>query len=266
MQWQDVATFSKVSAVLNLPPTYVSALYHASGHAETSIFMKEGQKNECVGFLAQNTDYNWNPWSLGLCYDPATGITTGILCAEEARKINVNAITEELKHELSPSTHPALLPVIMFERLLHSSFNHYSRLHEAMCVLEQELGRDECKGCSLEEEDIKYGDWRRRLHVLQKQQASRDGRHQFWRHFHDEIQNLFVAVAETTRLEKLKYEQLDLRNRVRTIFGKFESLEGRDVNSKAWIDAQFASVCLLPPNPVKNTEVHVSASPPNRTE
>lgn len=255
MQWKDLATFHKVSTALNFPPTYVSALYHASGHAESSIFIRRGEEKEYIGtsypysrmlfspnwlsgFLAQNTDYNWNPWSLALCYDPQTRITTGIICAEEKRNIDVNAIIEELKHETSPSIHPALLPVIMFERLLQSSFNHYSRLHESMCILEKELGGAECTGCTLDE-DLKYRDWLRRLNTLKKEQASRDGRHQFWRHFHHEILCLFKKVAQKTKSKNLKLEQLELENRVRTISAKFESLEGRDANSKARIDAQL---------------------------
>lgn len=49
MQWQDPATFHKVAAALSFPPTYVSALYHASGHAESSSFINRGEENECVG-------------------------------------------------------------------------------------------------------------------------------------------------------------------------------------------------------------------------
>jgi hypothetical protein len=195
-------------------------------------------QNRLSGFLAQNTDYNWNPWSLALCYDPQTRIITGIIFAEQNRGIDVDAIIEELKHETSPSTHPALLPVIMFERLLQSSFNHYSRLHEKMCFLEEELGGAECKGCTLDE-DLKYRGWLRRLNTLKKEQASRDGRHQFWRHFHHEILSLFKKVAKKTKSKNVKLEQLELENRVRTISGKFASLEGRDANSKARIDAQL---------------------------
>jgi hypothetical protein len=57
MQWQDPATFHKVAAALNFPPTYVSALYHASGHAESSTFIKSGEENEYIGtsfFLIKN--------------------------------------------------------------------------------------------------------------------------------------------------------------------------------------------------------------------
>jgi hypothetical protein len=49
MQWKDPATFHRVAAALNFLPTYVSALYHASGHAESSTFIKPGQENECIG-------------------------------------------------------------------------------------------------------------------------------------------------------------------------------------------------------------------------
>jgi hypothetical protein len=128
--------------------------------------------------------------------------------------------------------------VIMFERLLQSSFNHYSRMHKSMCILEKELALAECKGCTTDE-DLKYRDWLRRLNDLKKQQASRDGRHQFWRHFHHEILSLLRNVARETKLKNLKLEHQDLENRVRTISGKFASLEGRDANSKARIDAQL---------------------------
>jgi hypothetical protein len=166
---------------------------------------------------------------------------TGILCAEQEKGINVDAIIDELKHETSPSTHPALLPVIMFERLLQSSFSHYARLHKSMCCLEDELKLAECKGCT-SDEDLKHRDWSRRLNTLKKQQASRDGRHQFWRHFHHEIINLLRKVSRASKSKNLKREHLELENRIRTISGKFESLEGRDANSKRRIDAQLEFV------------------------
>lgn len=49
MQWQDPATFHGVSAALRFPPTYVSALYHASGHAESSNFIRREDGNEYIG-------------------------------------------------------------------------------------------------------------------------------------------------------------------------------------------------------------------------
>jgi hypothetical protein len=193
------------------------------------------------GFIAQNTDYNWDPWSLALCHDPQTKITTGLLCAEQERGIDVDAIIDELKAETSPSIHPALLPVIMFERLLQSSVSHYARLHKSMCVLEEELALAECKGCT-SDEDLKHRDWSRRLNILKKQQASRDGRHQFWRQFHGEILNLLRKVFRETKLKNLELGHLELEQRIRTTSGKFASLEGRDTNSNRRIDAQLKLV------------------------
>ncbi len=107
-----------------------------------------------------------------------------------------------------------------------------------MCILEEELGLAECRGCT-SDEDLKHRDWSRRLNTLKKQQASRDGRHQFWRHFHREILNLLKKVARETKLKNLQLEHLELEQRIRTISGKFASLEGRDANSKHRIDAQL---------------------------
>jgi len=49
MQWRDPTTFHKVSAALRFPPSYVSALYHASGHAETSTFIRRGEDKKYIG-------------------------------------------------------------------------------------------------------------------------------------------------------------------------------------------------------------------------
>ena len=110
-----------------------------------------------------------------------------------------------------------------------------------MCDLEDELKLAECKGCTTDE-DLKHRDWSRRLNTLKKEQASRDGRHQFWRHFHREILSLLRKVSRESKKRSLKFEHLELENRIRTIGGKFESLEGRDANSKRRIDAQLEFV------------------------
>lgn len=150
---------------------------------------------------------------------------------------------EELEVENSPSTHPALLPVIMFERLLQSSVDHYARLHNSICVLEKELELAECKGCT-SDEDLKHRNWNSRLNTLKKQQASRDGRHQFWRQFNGELLQLMKKVKQYTKLKNLKMEHLELEQRIRTASGKFASLKGRDINSKMRIDAQLDKVFI----------------------
>jgi hypothetical protein len=193
-----------------------------------------------LGFIAQNTDYDWDPWSLALCYNPRTGITTGLLCAEEKKQIDVNAIIDELKAKDSPSTHPILLPVIMFDRLLQSSMSHYTNLHRSIWALEEELQHVECTGCT--DEDLKYHNWSQRLNYLKKQQASRDGRHQFWRQFHHELLEVMRKVAQETHLKNLETEHLELEQRIHTISVKFLSLEGRDINSNRRIDAQLKLV------------------------
>jgi len=51
MQWHDLDTFHRVAAALRFPPTYVSALYHASGHAESSTFVGRDDGKEYIGTL-----------------------------------------------------------------------------------------------------------------------------------------------------------------------------------------------------------------------
>jgi hypothetical protein len=129
----------------------------------------------------------------------------------------------------------------MFERLLQSSVSHYARLHKRMCILENELEQADVNGCT-NDEDVKHRDWSRRLNTLKKQQASRDGRHQFWRKFYTELPYLMNKIALQTKLERLDLEHLELDGRIRTVGEKFASSEGRDINSNRRIDAQLKLV------------------------
>lgn len=49
LPFQTATIFKKVASALNLPPTFVSALDHASGLAEVSRVVGKSGTNECIG-------------------------------------------------------------------------------------------------------------------------------------------------------------------------------------------------------------------------
>lgn len=156
----------------------------------------------------------------------------------------------------------------MFERLLQSSVAHYARLHKRMCILENELELAECNGNTTNDEGQKARDWSRRLNTLKKQQASRDGRHQFWRQFHNELLQFINKIAQEAKSQKLDFEHLELEERIRSVSMKFTSSESRDINSNRRIDAQLKLVndLELGLDNIWLTETHSSTTLSSRTK
>ncbi len=86
----------------------------------------------------------------------------------------------------------------------------------------------------------------RRLNTCKKQQASRDGRHQFWKQFRNVLEDSFKALNELVSDEKrrqLARAQLELKHWTELEGALFESLDGRDVNYNARIETQLSVVC-----------------------
>lgn len=86
-----------------------------------------------------------------------------------------------------------------------------------------------------------------RLNTCKKQQASRDGRHQFWRQFSKVLYAAFDAVdriASPQLRSTLIHAQQELNHWVSLDVAFFESLEGRDVNYRERIKTQLGVVCL----------------------
>lgn len=218
------------------------------------------------GFIAQNTNYNWESWSLALSYDPVTQITTGFICANE--KINLPAVIETLKDQKSSAIHPILLPFTMFHMLLDSSVEHHHTLHKAIQDLEGTLNHEkkrsrdktpsvEASLKDLEERDetLNYRDLSRQLNGCKKQQASRDGRGQFWRQFHNALVGAMKELKSSTYGNKtsvISTSHMELEHWISIVAAKFESLEGADMNYRVRIEAQLDLVrgtpqitCLL---------------------
>ena len=86
-----------------------------------------------------------------------------------------------------------------------------------------------------------------RLNTCKKQQASRDGRHQFWRQFRKALYDGFEAadrVASPELTSAFGKAHWELNHWTSLDVSLFESLEGRDVNYRQRIQTQLGVVCL----------------------
>lgn len=197
-------------------------------------------------------DYHKDSWSLALSYDPETCITTGFFCADKwAQKEHTQPreIIRYLIESKQHSIHPMLLPSIMFRKLLDSSVKHRDKLRIKIQSLEDQIGvtpgrkkkEQEKADARLDKKGLS-----RDLNSCKKDQASRDGRHQFWRQFKnvlmesmDEIQKSTTEPHRDLYIQKTHHELKHLTSFNVKIFS---SLDGRDINYSERIEAQLKLV------------------------
>ena len=221
--------------------------------------MTSGLPSNLLDFVAQNTNYHYDSWSLALSYDPEKGVTTGFLSADD--HIDVDAIIEQLKASGSLVLHPMLLPAIMFRTLAESNVAHLNELHTRIVDIEKELrhvkarkmGNGLIEDQEMRDEELDYRSLSRRLNTCKKDQASRDGRHVFWRQFQERLleaaENTGSQAADGGASQVVKGRKahvlnadLELKQWVSFNTRIFEFLEGRDVNYGARIEAQLSLV------------------------
>jgi hypothetical protein len=182
-------------------------------------------------------------------------MTTGFFCADA--KLNPASIIEHLKASKTLAIHPMLLPAIMFQKLVKSSVTHRDTLRKDIQKIEVKLGyvkdRNDTEPdnptAEIESEDLEHlydpaylRYLSKELNTCKKHQASRDGRHGFWRQFREVI---LAAVDHSEaglsddQHENIAKASLELKHWTKGNGRIFESLEGRDINYRARIETQL---------------------------
>ena len=296
LPWKNIKIYQKTLTALGLPKTYPLALNHSAGIAEyhkTEVKSSDGRQKEIglVGenaqsvewrssivheFIAQNTNYDWDSWSLALSYDAERGITTGFLVMDGAdKKIDTEGIMNHLTGSKLLSVHPVLLPAIMFWTLKESNLTHLERVHQEVVKIEKSTGPGKGKtdqgiheDQQLRDENILHESLSHSLNIVKKDHASRQGRHHFWRQFHERLLEYLDGVNSSAshfasrsldksmkstgqdhdsagiRLKHIQEANQELRQWISFNNRIFEFTEGRDINYGARIDAQLALVCF----------------------
>jgi hypothetical protein len=179
-------------------------------------------------------------------------MTTGFFCADEAteEKLHIppGEIIKYLTESEKLSIHPMLLPAVMFRKLMDSSVKHRDNLRVNIQELEGKIGYVD--GRRKKEQEIidaqlDYRVLSRGLNSCKKHQASRDGRHQFWRQFHAVLVESIDQSQRVTIEERQPYiadAHHELKHLTSFNVKIFESLDGRDVNYSERIEAQLKLV------------------------
>ncbi len=186
------------------------------------------------------------------------------------KRIDVEAIRQQLIDSKERVLHPMLLPTIMYQSLKVSSESHLNVLHGHIQDFEVLLRHvktrydpaapDEGPVEDQEKRDeaLNYQDLSRKLNSCKKDQASRDGRHHFRRQFQTHLQQAVKGVKESagssesaTTVVREKSAKIlqktgdELEQWISFNTRIFEFEEGRDVNYRARIEAQLSLVWLF---------------------
>ena len=86
-----------------------------------------------------------------------------------------------------------------------------------------------------------------RLNTSMKKQASRDGRHKFWRKFGEALSHALKAVDDIASSELKRAVGEEFHEWLFVDDGIFDSLEDRDVNYRKRMETQETKVCLALP-------------------
>jgi hypothetical protein len=155
--------------------------------------------------------------------------------------------------------HPILLPAILFDTLLESSLQHGADLRKDIVEIEKKLAahvsdRDySVKGGTedgvMDEDKLTQSfeylqDMGARLNTSMKKQASRDGRHKFWRKFGEALSHALKAVDDIASSELKRAVGEEFHEWLFVDDGIFDSLEDRDVNYRKRMETQETKVCL----------------------
>ena len=196
--------------------------------------------------------------SLGLHYD--LDIISKQLDAFRP-KIDVEDILKHLIAAGEQLLHPMLLPAIMYKSLKVSSERHLNVLHRDIVDLERVLRHVKVRGQAatsdmpvedeeMRDEQLDYQSLSRRLNNCKKDQASRDGRHQFRKQFQTHLEKAAKSVKNSAarnsantvireRSARILKAGHELEKWISFNTRLFEFEEGRDVNYRARIEAQI---------------------------
>ncbi|KAI9799835.1 MAG: hypothetical protein M1825_004396 [Sarcosagium campestre] len=266
--WQNRDVFMRVKEQLALPDSYIQLMNQLSGVAEATL-SKDGDGQPKLHFIAQNTKYEYDSWSLAISYCPTSRMTTGFFrfdCPENvAEEDTILGLLLDYKHM---AMNPMLLPVVIFHELINSSTKHYIKLNLAISNVEGLLGsgtrefqfrnhqiKDDQE--SSEPETLSEADYHKcmskAVNDCSKQQASRDGRRLFRAQLSKTIRSAMSLLDSKEIKTHWTKEGKDRLNKPRaeTFRGRaellewigfnekiFQSHEGRDVNFSARIKTQ----------------------------
>ncbi|KAI4217346.1 MAG: hypothetical protein LQ351_000655 [Letrouitia transgressa] len=196
--------------------------------------------------------------SLGLHYD--LDIISKQLDAFRP-KIDIKAILKHLIASEEQVLHPMLLPTIMYQSLKVSSENHSNVLHRDIVNIERVLRHVKVRrevapsdgpveDQEIRDEELDYQSLSRQLNTCKKDQASRDGRHQFREQFQTHLEKALKGVKKSSARSPTNALARERSTRILKIGNEleqwvsfnsriFEFEEGRDVNYRARIKAQL---------------------------
>lgn len=179
-------------------------------------------------------------WALALTHDRRSRHVSAFWSVDG--RIDSSRLLGELRSLQDHAFHPMLLPCIMFAETLRASVARRNAIKTRLKRLEDAILKLHRRASRLHDQDAEaYGWWAELpaeidllfdlLHACKKEQASREGRYEFWRSFHSAIQHgLDYAQDAMKALPRREFARVhsELRQWSALVWQKLESLKARD--------------------------------------
>lgn len=262
LPFSDSASLRSTFADLDLPASYLQIADGSTGTAQAYTYKNfEGRplSFELVVYcVAKQGD-----WAIALSHKACTCDTSVFWSLDE--RINSKSLTADMEALKDFAFHPMLIPCIIFEELLRLAVQRRHSIKERLQTLEHtmtRLGRKASFSLNLDthHEQQDSGELEQLFDLLnscRKDQASRRGRYDFWRSYHDALQQgmEYTASILATAPNETYWKAHDgLQRWSAMTWQKLESLVARDKDHINRVDnvSNMVSAISFPSTPGKS--------------
>ena len=253
LPFQDLAELRSVFDTLKLPSSYFQIASGSVGSAQSHTTYDSGDRpyrHEMIGHCVSRQ----GDWALALSHDASKRVTSVFWSVEKS--IDSKALLDDFHAFQRYSSHPMLIPCIMFASSLRTSEERRRSIKDRLVKLEGTIAQISVKEAHAFDHDMRsYGRSEHPqsletllqiLHSCRKDQSSRKGRYKFWRSVVDSIEEGFkyieAIIAESPDIHLLEAHR-ELRRWVSVNEKKLDSLMARDEDHVDRVENVSHMVC-----------------------
>lgn len=258
LPFKDASSARHIFQTLAMPSVYfqiadgVPALVHAN--------ITSTDNHQPAGFqLVAHCVTKYGDWAMALSHNPTMRNTAVFWSVDKC--IDSELLMADLKSLQDHAFHPMLLPCIMFAAMLRSGVERRLSIKEKLKTLEDNvrvMNRTASQLAHTELEVYPSSPLQlpgiealfELLSTCRREQASREGRYEFWRSYHTALEDGFAYANEAmTYVPHAVFHKThsELKQWTALSWCRFESLKARDIDHMARVDnvSDMVIICII---------------------
>ncbi|KAH9816976.1 hypothetical protein Tdes44962_MAKER05552 [Teratosphaeria destructans] len=243
LPFRSAGALRQVFAALGLPLTYMQISDGFMGIVHGTATPAPSTQNATYHFVA-HCNTKQGDWALTVAHDVRNGATSAFWSVE--RTVESKELLETLSQLREYACHPMLIPCIMFATVLRASTRRRLYIKEKIRTMEESANACFRAAASMYEGEESSLSERlqslfRLLHQCRHEQTSREGRYDFWRSFHEALQDGFAYAESHVRHglaldDRFAAAHSELSAWAALTWQKLRSLKARDIDHYSRVD------------------------------